>query len=131
MGRGGGEERDDRVAAAHFVVGWLPLLAFVFAFGGADGASFCRVTIICYRWAAARALSLICIDLAALSVLKVGQVASQELVERLLGWATDTRPSTHLRLRPKARTGTDASSRPRLGAKQTTLLARGGLADAR
>ena len=85
MGRGGGEERDDRVAAAHFVVGWLPLLAFVFAFGGADGASFCRVTIICYRWAAARALSLICIDLAALSVLKVGQVASQELVERLLG----------------------------------------------
>jgi hypothetical protein len=44
---------------------------FGFAFGGAAGAGFCRVAILCYRWAAAQAFSPMCIDLAALSVLKV------------------------------------------------------------
>ena len=127
-GRGGGEERDERFPPAH--CGWLWPELLVFAFGGAAGLGFCRVATVWYRWPAAKALSPICIDLASLSVLKLGQVASQELVELL--WRQPPR-GVPPPIYECGRTNGQVRKRyPRLGTKfeKPPLLARGGLADA-
>ena len=74
----------------HFGVGWLGLWLLGFAFGRAAGLGFCRVTILCYRWPAAQALSPICAIWVA-SVLKPFDKWHAELVVEFRG----SRGNTH------------------------------------
>ena len=110
-GRGGGEYGDERAASPHFVVGWLRLLALV-SLSAAPLVSAFAASQFFVIAGLLHKRSAQCVSI--WQRYRCSKFDKWHLTEELVALLLESerRPSTHLRMRPTARAGMDAISRP-------------------